>query len=76
MKPPFHADHVGSLIRPKSLIDARTSHLDNKLSAEQLQRTEDDVVIDLISMQERVGINAITDGEARRNNWRDRFFES
>ena len=55
MKPPFHADHVGKSHSAKSLIDSRTAHLDNKLSAEQLKRAEDDVIIDLITMQERVG---------------------
>jgi 5-methyltetrahydropteroyltriglutamate--homocysteine methyltransferase len=75
MKPPFHADHVGSLIRPKFLIDAHSAHADKKFPLEELQRIEDNVIIELIAMQERVGLDAITDGEARRNNWRDRFFE-
>ncbi|HVG50692.1 MAG TPA: 5-methyltetrahydropteroyltriglutamate--homocysteine S-methyltransferase [Xanthobacteraceae bacterium] len=75
MKPPFHADHVGSLIRPRSLIEARKANLEGKLPASALAPLEDQAVDDMIAMQERVGIEAITDGEARRNNWRDRFFE-
>jgi 5-methyltetrahydropteroyltriglutamate--homocysteine methyltransferase len=71
-----HADHVGSLIRPKSLIEARTAFLDGQLGKEALRDAEDKVIGDLIAMQEDVGLELITDGEARRNNWRDRFFES
>ena len=72
----YHADHVGSLIRPRSLIEARTAFLNGQLGKEALREEEDKVIGDLIAMQEEVGLNLITDGEARRNNWRDRFFES
>jgi 5-methyltetrahydropteroyltriglutamate--homocysteine methyltransferase len=75
-RPPFRADHIGSLLRPPELIAAHTAHLDGKLSAQDLRALEDKAIIEAIAMQERVGLHAITDGELRRNNWRDRFFES
>jgi 5-methyltetrahydropteroyltriglutamate--homocysteine methyltransferase len=75
MNPPFHADHVGSLRRPQPLIDAHAAHLQGKVSAQALKELEDKAIDDAIAMQERVGLRAITDGELRRNNWRDRFFE-
>lgn len=75
MNPPFHADHVGSLRRPPALIEAHTAHLQGKLSREALKELEDKAIDGAIAMQERVGLQAITDGELRRNNWRDRFFE-
>lgn len=75
VKPPFRADHVGSLLRPHALIEAHTAHSQGRLPAGELSRLEDAAIMDAITMQERVGLQAITDGEMRRNNWRDRFFE-
>jgi 5-methyltetrahydropteroyltriglutamate--homocysteine methyltransferase len=73
--PPFRADHVGSLIRPHALLEARKAHAEGKLAREALRAIEDDAIGDVVALQERVGLQAITDGEFRRNNWRDRFFE-
>ena len=75
-KPPFRADHVGSLIRPQQLKDARQAFLDGKLDRSTLQEAEDKAIRDVISMQERLGLQAITDGEFRRTSWREGFFEN
>src|SRR5580704_18435889 len=75
INPPFHADHVGSLLRPKALLDLRHAVAEGKGSAERLRELEDREILEVIALQERVGLQAITDGEFRRNNWRDRFFE-
>jgi 5-methyltetrahydropteroyltriglutamate--homocysteine methyltransferase len=74
--PPFRADHVGSLIRPQSLIDARDAFDAGKLPEAELRSLEDAAIRDAVAMQERVGLQSITDGELRRHNWRDGFFES
>ena len=74
--PPFRADHVGSLIRPRELREARTAFLQGKLAPGDLRVLEDKAVRDAVAMQERVGLQSISDGELRRNNWRDGFFES
>ena len=74
-RPPFRADHVGSLIRPKPLMDAHAAHLAGKFPAAELRALEDAAIREAVTLQERVGLRAITDGELRRNNWRDRFFE-
>jgi len=74
-RPPFRADHVGSLIRPAKLRDAHAANLQGKLAPAALREIEDAAIKDAIAMQERVGLRPITDGEFRRNNWRDRFFE-
>lgn len=74
-KPPFRADHVGSLIRPRALITAHAAQAAGKMSLAELTALEDAAIRDCVLMQERTGIKAITDGEFRRNNWRDRFFE-
>lgn len=75
VNPPFRADHVGSMIRPEKLLEARRARAEGKLEAEALRALEDAAIREVVAMQERVGLQAITDGEFRRNNWRDRFFE-
>lgn len=68
--PPFRADHVGSLLRPQSIVDARKKHYeDQSLSAADLTAAEDAAIPDIIKMQEDVGLKAVTDGEARRSFW-------
>jgi 5-methyltetrahydropteroyltriglutamate--homocysteine methyltransferase len=74
-RPPFRADHVGSLLRSKKLIDAHQAQIAGKRPAADLSAIEDEEIRNAVAIQERVGIRAITDGELRRNNWRDRFFE-
>lgn len=70
-KPPFRADHVGSLLRPQSVAKAREQfHTDNpSISAEELKQAEDAAIVDLIKMQEDAGLQAVTDGEQRRSFW-------
>ena len=76
INPPFRADHVGSLIRPRALIEARTKLRSGEIAPAALHALEDSAIRDAVAMQERVGLQSITDGEFRRNNWRDNFFES
>jgi 5-methyltetrahydropteroyltriglutamate--homocysteine methyltransferase len=76
INPPFRADHVGSLLRPKALIEARQRYEAGQASAEALRTLEDAAIRDAMAMQERVGLQSITDGEMRRFSWRDGFFES
>ncbi|GAA1750760.1 5-methyltetrahydropteroyltriglutamate--homocysteine S-methyltransferase [Streptomonospora arabica] len=68
-RPPFRADHVGSLLRPRHLLDARARHAEGALSADELRRIEDDAVRDVVRMQEEVGLSTATDGEFRRASW-------
>lgn len=73
--PPFRADHVGSLIRPVELRQAREEHAAGKLPVESLREAEDRCIRDVIALQERVGLQSITDGEFRRFSFRDVLFE-
>jgi 5-methyltetrahydropteroyltriglutamate--homocysteine methyltransferase len=75
-KPPFHADHVGSLIRPQELRDARQACLDGRLPAADLRELEDRLIREVVAMQERIGLQAVTDGEFRRTSFREVLFES
>ena len=68
-KPPFRADHVGSLLRPAALKPARERHAKDEISAAVLQEVEDREIETIIKKQEAVGLHAITDGEFRRSWW-------
>ena len=68
-KPPFRADHVGSLLRPKALHEARAKRKKGEISAEELKRVEDKHIRDVVKLQEDVGLQSITDGEFRRDWW-------
>jgi 5-methyltetrahydropteroyltriglutamate--homocysteine methyltransferase len=68
-KPPFRADHVGSLLRPPPLKAAREKHAKGEISAAELAAIEDREIEDVIRKQEDVGLCAVTDGEFRRSWW-------
>ncbi len=63
---PARADHVGSFLRPKYLLDAREKHSKGAIDAAQLRAAENRAIEDVVRMQEDVGLQAITDGEFRR----------
>ncbi len=73
--PPFRADHVGSLLRPQRLLDAREKRKRNEITAADLTRVEDDAIREVVKLQEDVGLDAITDGEFRRTFWHLDFLE-
>jgi 5-methyltetrahydropteroyltriglutamate--homocysteine methyltransferase len=73
--PPFRADHVGSLLRPAALKEARAKHTRGEISAEELKAVEDRAIKEVIRKQEDVGLKSITDGEFRRASWRTDFLE-
>lgn len=75
LTPPFRADHVGSLLRPKAIAEARKKRAAGEISAEELREVEDREIPALIKAQEDVGIKAITDGEARRAYWHYDFMD-
>ena len=68
-KPPFRADHVGSLLRPAALLRARGEHQAGRSSAEELRRVEDRAIAEAARMQAELGLSGVTDGEFRRGSW-------
>jgi 5-methyltetrahydropteroyltriglutamate--homocysteine methyltransferase len=68
-KPPFRADHVGSLLRPAALREARQRRAKGEITADALKVVEDRAIEDIIKKQEAVGLQAISDGEFRRSWW-------
>jgi 5-methyltetrahydropteroyltriglutamate--homocysteine methyltransferase len=68
-QPPFRADHVGSLLRPAELADARAKAKRGELSAEQLRAVQEKHIREAVAKQESVGMPVVTDGEFRRDWW-------
>ncbi|MGZ6723900.1 MAG: 5-methyltetrahydropteroyltriglutamate--homocysteine S-methyltransferase [Solirubrobacteraceae bacterium] len=67
--PPFRADHVGSLLRPPELLQAREDFKEGRIDADELRGIEDEAIRDVVRKQEEVGLQSATDGEFRRASW-------
>lgn len=72
----YRADHIGSLLRPPALLQARSAHGEGRIGAEELKRIEDRSIIDVIAMQREAGLDVVTDGEYRRVGWMGGFWDS
>ncbi|QRP45601.1 5-methyltetrahydropteroyltriglutamate--homocysteine S-methyltransferase [Amycolatopsis sp. FDAARGOS 1241] len=75
-RPPFRADHVGSLLRPPVLREARRRRSAGEITTEQLKAVEDDAIRDVVKMQKVAGLSSATDGEFRRASWHMDFIYS
>jgi 5-methyltetrahydropteroyltriglutamate--homocysteine methyltransferase len=76
VNPPFRADHVGSLLRPQRLLEARDRFFSGEISPEDLREVEDDAIREVVRKQEDVGLKSITDGEFRRTYFHVDFLEN
>ena len=74
-RPPFRADHVGSLLRPPALLEARDKRERGEIDDAQLRAVEDRCIRDVVKMQEDIGLQAVTDGEYRRKLWNVDFIK-
>ncbi|KAB8127471.1 5-methyltetrahydropteroyltriglutamate--homocysteine S-methyltransferase [Gracilibacillus oryzae] len=72
---PFKADHVGSLLRPENLLQARKDFQEGSISAEQLREVENKAIAHIVDKQIEVGLELVTDGEFRRRFWHTDFLE-
>ena len=74
MRPHFYrADHVGSLLRPREVLEARS---DSRTTSEQLRAIEDRHILDVLRRQKDLGFRIFTDGELRRKGFMSDFYES
>lgn len=73
---PFRADHVGSLLRPQRLHEARAKFRKGEITGADLKEVEDECIAEAVKMQEQVGLQAVTDGEFRRTMWHYDFLTS
>jgi 5-methyltetrahydropteroyltriglutamate--homocysteine methyltransferase len=67
--PPFRADHVGSLLRPPKLLEARDDFAAGRITAAELRAVEDEAIAEVVRMQQEAGLRSATDGEFRRASW-------
>jgi methionine synthase II (cobalamin-independent) len=74
--PPYRADHVGSLLRPPELLQARDDHANGRIDDETLRGIEDEAIREVVQMQQDVGLRTATDGEFRRASWHMDFIYS
>jgi len=74
-RPPFRADHVGSLLRPQALRQAFRRHAANEIGNDEFARIQDDCIRAVVRLQEEVGLEVTTDGEFRRGSYWGRFVE-
>ena len=72
-RPPFRADHVGSLLRPQSLLDLREQAKSGTVTPAELRVHEDECIAEVAKMQESLGLQSITDGEFRRESFHGDF---
>jgi methionine synthase II (cobalamin-independent) len=72
----FHADHVGSLLRPPALLAARRRHEAGEAGDDELRRAEDEAITAAVKLQEDSGIDVVTDGEFRRRDFRSGFTQA
>ena len=73
-KPPFRAEHIGSLLRPKALLDKRAAFSRGEIDRDALTAAEDEAIRDALALQERVGLKLATDGEFRRRSYHSFFY--
>ncbi|MGB6535096.1 MAG: 5-methyltetrahydropteroyltriglutamate--homocysteine S-methyltransferase [Xanthobacteraceae bacterium] len=72
-KPPFRADHVGSLIRPDTLIGAREAAAKGKIAPAELTRIQHEAIREIVRLQREIGLALATDGEFNRQSWQRDF---
>ena len=75
-KAPFRLDHVGSFLRPERLKEARAKFNDGEITAEELERVENEEIIALIEKEKELDLKSVTDGEFRRAFWHLDFLEN
>jgi len=75
INPPFRAEHIGSMLRPNNLIDARVQFEANEIDEDEIREIEDLAIRDVVRLQENTGLQVVTDGEYRRNTYFSHFFE-
>ncbi|MDH4175816.1 MAG: 5-methyltetrahydropteroyltriglutamate--homocysteine S-methyltransferase [Betaproteobacteria bacterium] len=73
MVPPFKADHIGSLLRPRALRDAFRQHADKKISDQDFRAAQDAAIRDVLKLQAECGLQVATDGEFRRISYWEKF---
>lgn len=72
----FRADHVGSLLRPPEVHEARTAYREGRLGADELRGVEDRAILGALDRQRAAGVSVFTDGEFRRTGFQSDLIEA
>jgi 5-methyltetrahydropteroyltriglutamate--homocysteine methyltransferase len=72
----YRADHVGSLLRPQELLEARAAHVEGRMALDQFHEIEDNAILKALDLQQQVGLSVFTDGEYRREGWNSDFMDA
>jgi 5-methyltetrahydropteroyltriglutamate--homocysteine methyltransferase len=72
----FHAEHIGSFVRPPRLVEAARAHKAKQLSDGQFREVQDDCIREIVAFQEAIGLPSVTDGEFRRRSWSAGFIDA
>jgi len=75
-KPPFRAEHIGSLLRPANLLRERARFAKGEIDAAALAAVEDQAIVDATRLQQRIGFIFVTDGEFRRRSYHSFFYDA
>lgn len=67
-RPPFRAEHLGSLLRPNKLLDVKIAYEKGDVKEAELQAVEDKEITDIVDTQKKLGYSAVSDGEYRRHS--------
>jgi len=67
LRPPYRAEHIGSLRRPEYLLEKRAQFDSGKIGKEELRPTEEKAIREIVELQRKIGIKAVTDGEYTRS---------
>jgi methionine synthase II (cobalamin-independent) len=74
-KPPFRAEHIGSLLRPSALLEQRARFARGEISQNDLAAAENAAISEAVLLQERLGFRFVTDGEFRRRSYHSFFYQ-
>ncbi|MBV8792061.1 MAG: 5-methyltetrahydropteroyltriglutamate--homocysteine S-methyltransferase [Pseudolabrys sp.] len=74
-KPPFRAEHIGSLLRPAALMDCRAKFSRGDIARHELTQAEDAAIGEAVALQEKLGLRFVTDGEFRRRSYHSFFYQ-
>src|SRR5713226_5439590 len=76
MAAPYRADQVGSLLRPREVLDAHAAYAQGKLPQGELRHIEDTAILAALELQQQTGVDVFSDGEYRRGGWASDFTDS
>ena len=76
LSPPFRVEHVGSFVRPQSIVDGARDLRAGRIGEARMRELQDEAIRGVVRFQEDLGLQSITDGEYRRRAWSTGFIDA